>query len=380
MLINELKDHEKEVLAAACLRAQNYTAAQAMGILKQYGIDIESEPTFGRRVKEAEEKGWLLHVVPEERFTPEVMAEIREITCPRELVNNLKEQSPGLRNVSVFYSGSLATGPHDWDYRLKYHSPFAARRILRILEQAQAKNVAISWGHQIAAVAAAMIAIPMKRPLPSIRFVPTSGEPFQVPTRWPERTSTAVVAQLHRRFGDEQERPLSMAGVAAVLSDAYEGVARDAVLQYISGLSDYKRIFLGANGQPSLISQVDAMIASVASLGQGLTMFHAELESIGGIPRDRLVELVEGDIGGVLIKKRKLTAAQEQEFANITRAWTGIRMEHLLDIATRANNTGKPGVVVVAIGKNKADILRTVLKMGLITELIIDHDLAEALN
>ena len=53
------------------------------------------------------------------------------------------------------------------------------------------------------------------------------GEPFQEPTRWPERTSTALVAQLHRRFGDhERERPLSLAGVGAVLSDAHEEIIR----------------------------------------------------------------------------------------------------------------------------------------------------------
>ena len=73
------------------------------------------------------------------------MAEIREMTCPRELVQKMKVMSPRLRNVSVFYSGSEGTTPDSWDYRLKYHSPFAGRRILRLLEQTQAQNVAVSW-------------------------------------------------------------------------------------------------------------------------------------------------------------------------------------------------------------------------------------------
>jgi DNA-binding transcriptional regulator LsrR (DeoR family) len=381
MIYTELSDHQKEVLAVAYLSAQNYKAAQAIEILKQYGIEIESVSTFGRRLKEAEDMGWLLHVVPEERFSPEVMAEIREITCPRELVDRLKGLSSGLRNVSVFYSGSLGTAPEDWDYRLKYHSPFAARRILRLLEQAQARNVGVSWGHQVAAIASAMVSTSSKRPMPLMRFIPTSGEPLQAPTRWPERTSTGVVAQLHRRFGDhERERALSLAGVAAVLSDAHDEIIKEAILRYIGSINDFKRIFLGIGAEAALIHQIDTMLASVASIGQGLTMFHAELAQIGGIPRERLAELVEGDVAGVLIKKSKLTAAQEQEFESIRKSWTGIRQEHLLDIATRARATGKPGVVVVAIGKNKADILRTVLRMDLVNELIIDHDLAEALN
>jgi hypothetical protein len=383
MSINELSDYQKEILAVAYLSAQNYTAAQAIGILNQYGIGIESESAFSRRRKEAEKLGWLIHVVPEEQFSQDLMAEIREMTSPRELVNKLKGLSPKLKNVSVFYSGSEGTTSEDWDYRLKYHSPFAARRILRVLEQAQAQNVAVSWGHQVAAVAQATVSIASKRSVRVMRFIPTAGEPFQGPTRWPERTSTAVVALLHRRFGDhERERPLSMAGVAAVLSDAYEANIRDAILQYISSLSDYRRIFLGAGAEPPLISQVDTMLGSVASLGQGLTMYHAELAQIGGIPRERLTDLVEGDIAGILVKKvqAKLTAPQEEEFEKIRKSWTGIRTEHLLDISTRALATGKPGVVVVAIGRNKAAILLAALRMGLINELIIDHDLAEALK
>ena len=113
MIIKDLTDHQKEVLAVAYLSAQNYKAGQAIAILNQYGVGIESEATFGRRLREAEEMGWLLHVVPEERFAPEVMAEIREMTCPRNLVENLQCLSPILRSVSVFYSGSQGTGSED---------------------------------------------------------------------------------------------------------------------------------------------------------------------------------------------------------------------------------------------------------------------------
>src|ERR1022692_3352038 len=110
-------------------------------------------------------------------------------------------------------------------------------------------------------------------------------------------------------------------------------------------------------------------------------MYQSELAQTGGIPRERLLDLVEGDIAGALVKtqKRTLTVAEEQEFENITKSWSGLRIEHLRDISTSAYSTGKPGVMIVAIGKNKANILLTVLKMGLINELIIDHDLADAL-
>ena len=109
-------------------------------------------------------------------------------------------------------------------------------------------------------------------------------------------------------------------------------------------------------------------------------MFHAELAQIGGIPRERLKELIKGDVAGALIKRAKLTPVREREVEDIGKKyWTGIREENLFDIASRARKTGKPGVIIVAIGGNKADVLLAVLKMGLVNELIIDHDLAEAL-
>ena len=380
MPINDLSDHDKEVLAAAYLSAQNYTALQALAIFRENGIGVTSEPAFGRRVKEAEDRGWLQHIVPEELFSPDIMTEIREMTCRRGLEDKLKGLSPRLRSVSVFYSGSQGTRPEDWDIRLKYHSAFAARKVVRLLEQSQ--NVGVAWGHQVASIVSALASIGVKKALPKIRFIPTSGEPLRGPSSSPERGSTSLVAQLHRRFGNESERPLSLAGVAAVISDVFEGAAREAVLRYIHDLGDYRRIFLGTESTEPLVSQIDTMLASVGSLDQGWTMYQSALVQTGGISRERLTELVAGDIAGALVKtrKRKLSPGEENEFLKIVESWSGICITpHLLSIATNAISTGKPGVVVVAIGKNKANILLEVLKMGLINELIIDHDLADAL-
>ena len=44
-----------------------------------------------------------------------------------------------------------------------------------------------------------------------------------------------------------------------------------------------------------------------------------------------------------------------------------------------SDRTGKPGVVVVAIGADKASVLREVLSRGWVNELIIDKDLEKAL-
>src|SRR5262249_441522 len=94
---------------------------------------------------------------------------------------------------------------------------------------------------------------------------------------------------------------------------------------------------------------------------------------------ERLRSLVVGDLGSVLIPVpgRK----QDQEVKELNELRNGIQLKHLEAIAERAaRSQSSPGVVVVAIGKNKARVLCELVHRGLINELIIDQDLAKALE
>ena len=57
-----------------------------------------------------------------------------------------------------------------------------------------------------------------------------------------------------------------------------------------------------------------------------------------------------------------------------------MRLEHILRCAqAAARDHSRVGVVVLAMGAAKAHIILESVRAGLITELIIDHDLAHAL-
>ncbi len=60
--------------------------------------------------------------------------------------------------------------------------------------------------------------------------------------------------------------------------------------------------------------------------------------------------------------------------------WTGITKEHLSRIAIRSAGVGGAGVVVAAMGRERAAIIGEMIRLEMVNELIIDWDLANALE
>jgi len=94
-----------------------------------------------------------------------------------------------------------------------------------------------------------------------------------------------------------------------------------------------------------------------------------------------LKELAHGNIGGVLIKRSKLAPAADEKFERIAATWIGVSEEDLKNVvaSSASKRKKKPGVVVLAIGANKAEIVRAVVSRGLVSELFVDQELATKL-
>ena len=69
--IDSLEAHDLEVLAVAYLSSQNLSTEDALKILRENGISM-SEPTYSRRLGEAEKKRWLVHIIAEDLFSADV--------------------------------------------------------------------------------------------------------------------------------------------------------------------------------------------------------------------------------------------------------------------------------------------------------------------
>ncbi len=63
--------------------------------------------------------------------------------------------------------------------------------------------------------------------------------------------------------------------------------------------------------------------------------------------------------------------------------WTGMRLDHLRRCADAARTSGfarkKPGVIVLAFGAGRLEVVLRCVELGLVSELVIDRDLDAAL-
>ncbi|HKR61875.1 MAG TPA: hypothetical protein VJS64_19465, partial [Pyrinomonadaceae bacterium] len=148
-----------------------------------------------------------------------------------------------------------------------------------------------------------------------------------------------------------------------------------------------KALGSGPIGQRSggLVENVDMILTSVSTqnaLGELLEKEVYEWAQIGSL--EAVIERVDGDIAGVLLRKMFGSDPLLDEF---DQHWTGITRNDIERCARRAKDKkhASPGVCVVAIGSNKAAVILKCLlaphgheagETGLISRLICDHDLA----
>src|SRR5205807_2708443 len=89
-----------------------------------------------------------------------------------------------------------------------------------------------------------------------------------------------------------------------------------------------------------------------------------------------LDKLAIGDIGGIFLAREEST---RERIEDINQRWTGIKEEHIRRCAKEAQQSDRSGVIVVAVGSHKAEIIRECVRLGLVNELIIDYELAKHL-
>jgi len=163
--------------------------------------------------------------------------------------------------------------------------------------------------------------------------------------------------------------------VTAFIPIDFKNTRAKTIWEMIRGYKKYQRIFQKGDGYAS---KLDCILTSVGSHEQPNKLWTKELDSRGVDPKE-LQELSCGDIGGVLLPRARLTNQQKKRFDDIIAHWTGIAEQHYTLCANRATKSDVPGVLVVAIGENKTDILAECLRRGLVNEVFVDEELARTL-
>jgi DNA-binding transcriptional regulator LsrR (DeoR family) len=369
------------VEAAAFLRARHgLKQVEIAGILGG-----GSQSYVSRLLKRARDLGLLEEVYKftgEDRLAPERLEALQRLVEPKGLVKALKEidASTGVRvRRALVVDSGTGTSRRALELRLKRLGTAAAGRLGELLQRSEV--FAVTWGATVSHVVDALAAAPpLLPPGRSIRFVPVCAEPTEQASN--RDTSSHLVQRLHRIVRASEPPPPSLTGVPALIPRRFRGADAAGIRKFVEQAGSYREIF--GTARP-LIDRVDSLLTSSGPSRRVMGFIHEELRRAGSTPARtltsaRLSELVAGDIGGVVIPKPGLNAAGRKEVDELAAMWTGVKLAHLERIALQADRTGRPGMILVALGSDRSEIVAEAVRRGLVNELIIDRQLENALT
>jgi DNA-binding transcriptional regulator LsrR (DeoR family) len=351
----------------------------------QIGEVLEiSQPMVSRLLRRAEEAGWLerRYRFRDDRLPKDRLEALRMFAEPRGLLPLLgglaSDNGVRVREVYVFESGQGGESRRAVEHRLRTFGRAAAVKLRELIPNS--RFLGVTWGSTIRHV---VDALEQPRPTPlghAIGFVPVSGEPMHRDSN--RDTSSHLVERLHRLFRPLDPPPPSLTGVAALIARNISPVEAAVVRKFFAQSSAYQEVF---GDRAPLIDRVDSLLTSVGKAERPMGFVFDELLQAGStrnrpLTREALARLVAGDVGGVLIPRRTLGAADRREVDVLNDMWTGLKRAHLERIALDADRRKRPGVIVVSMGADRAEIIGEAVRCGLVNVLVIDRSLATALT
>lgn len=372
-------DPERDLQAqkAAYLRAQHQLSqAEIASILGRI-----SQSHVSRLLTRAEEMGWLvteLHFV-EDDIPEDALAQIHRLLAPRKLEAALQHFGT-LHNVEppsvrVFDSVTESTTPQAMALRRKRLARAAAGSVEELLRDS--RYLGVTWGHTVSEITIRLSSLlKQTRSRRTTSVVPVCAE--LIGLNAPDFSSSQLAGRLNDTLNNRQGESLSLTGLPAYIPRRYKPNKVRVLREYISDIGSYQKIF--APPQP-LIGRLDTLLTSVGSSAVPVGGNISELVDAGGIDASMLKSLVIGDVGGVLIAQPNLKPPERKLVNALNTMWTGIQFDHLQSIATRARGAQSgSGVVMVAVGRDKASIVLECIRLGLVNQLLIDQDLASMLE
>lgn len=342
-----------------------------------------SQSVVSRLLKEAQTDGLLetrvrfisRKISPEQMHEIEARASPRGIDLARRLSKRSKEEAHRLR-VEVVPSASDGTSPAAWTYRIQQFAVSTTERIIKPL-LVEANTLGVAWGETVGAVVQELKAscpAPPRANSP-VQCVPLIGEPVG---RAISRFSSSRLAEdLDQTLNGANEHSLSLALVPALIPLEFSDEKVAAIKDFFAYVPAYCEVFGGKDGMRDdgsepWVRRLDAILTSVSTAERPLGFDHDSMVKSARLSRTRLFEEVIGDICGALIPRN----GYEQNVEHINQFWNGITLEDIRRCRERAS----PGVVVIALGRNKARPIYEAVLGGFVNHLIIDQDLADGLD
>jgi DNA-binding transcriptional regulator LsrR (DeoR family) len=359
----------------ALLLAQGRTQKEIAG---QLGL---GQTTVSRARIRALEEGVLLDI---HRCTlsREEIEELEQLLyCPELLATLQKETeaSANLMRLRIFDAGRSARRTSREQYA-HYRDRFGAQVAEHMLANVfpKIRSVGVTWGSTLLSVVRGIESSDASRlRLHGAEFFPVCGAP---PDAIEEalRSSSSLVAALDERLNGAIRNANNFSGVAASISCQFRGAELKVLEKYFRENEGYCRVF-GLDGRRGLIDAMDAVLTSVGTANPDENPWIAGAARAAGVDLTRLSDSVCGSVGGLFLPRQGLDARSLKMVEAVNARWTGIRLQHFLDCNARSRSKGSGGTVLIALGV-KVDIVMACVRAGLVSELLIDAELAVGLG
>lgn len=368
---------EEQAQEAAYLYAQRFSQQQLAGIFNC------SQSHISRLLKLAEERGWLKYDTHfDEKGIPQRrLDEIRRRMEPKTLALQLRALSTETR-VQVRHVRVYASTFGDFDDQLVRFGRLAAGRATELIEKSSVLGVIFSETvHRVIdGIAWSGLRPRTNRP---VTVIPVAGEVASYVRVG--SSSSWLASRLHELINNNDNQQYSLSAVPFLIPTHFERSTREAISKWIQDLPGYRKIF---GGEPSMVSRMDCVFTSVGQDGKPLSAAIKELTEIYGITPSRLREIAATDIGATLVPTDLVDedAEAKAELEALNSVMINLTIDQYRDVCQRAADPAMApdkqpsGVCLFAIGANKARGLLTVLRKGLVNELIIDEELARELT
>jgi DNA-binding transcriptional regulator LsrR (DeoR family) len=378
-----MTNEQERIEEVAFLRARGKRMKEIVEILQLPPATVDA------LLKKAEGQGLVKETIQfdYEKVSPARISQLRSL----DHVEHLRDRLRGLgvdpldrskhifQQIHVFDSGSIDDTARGMETRLARFGREAATAMAEFIFQAHL--IGVAWGATLACVIRGLQSDRFKtvRGQKHIRFVPTCGEPYGNSSR--ADSSSLLVAELEERVNENSRKHLSLTGIPVVLPKKFAETGEDKVIRrFIQHCPAYREIFSApeAGGSP-LVDKLETIFTSVGGAEWNWRMCGLELCEIGGIERAVFNNVALGDVGGVLLPRSEYPKPEEiQLLKEIAALWTGITHDQYRNVALKGDR--HRGVVVFAVGANKARIVYRAIRAGLINHLVCDKALTWALT
>jgi DNA-binding transcriptional regulator LsrR (DeoR family) len=368
-----------DILALAAARLSSEGKKQ-QEIAQHLGV---SQPDVSRLLRHAEKEGWL-------RLKPLFIASAASQDLVRQADEKFFSFAALKEKMDDWASGKVRCNVrviHTSD-RVQFGRAAADRVAELIVPDPMVEVVGVLWGRTIDEVVKGMEARSEKPPREKgpVNFVPLCGEPLYLENLQNlNHSASALAARLEVAFNGKSTKDApSLAGVPAYLSTKFAGQKSETIREFISDIPGYGMIFGRGNRHARrpecLINRLDAVITGVGTVDaearEYIGTFIQERMAQEKLDAKTLAEWVYGDIGGILIPRPQLRGFARKRVEQLNQGLTGIEYDDFKAVASRSE---KPGVIVIASSPAKAEMIREIIKQGLVNQLIIDRASADGL-